>query len=106
MAELVILIGNDNAILVPGLRAASSGELLNNQTASGEVRDENNAPLASPVTFALTYVAGSDGNYEGVIPYSAAITEGRKYIVHVNVDAGANRRGHWELPATAQVRRA
>lgn len=102
---LTILVGNDNAVVIGPLRAATTGELLNNQTVTGEVKDKTNASLGSPVTFTFTYTSGTEAIYVGIIPYTASLTPGEKYYVHVTANAGANRYGHWEYEATADTRR-
>lgn len=100
-----LLVGNDNAVRVRGLREASTGSLLNNQSLTGSVRDAQGAALASPVSFTLSYTPGSDGEYIGTVPYDATLVDQTSYLIFIDINAGPTLHGHLEIPALAAARR-
>ncbi len=55
---------NDNLIRWDGMTRASDGAYVNDATVSWSLKDSDDAEIAAG---ALTYVAGSNGRYQGVL---------------------------------------
>src|SRR5882672_6065861 len=67
----VISIGSDNIVRLDALTNASSGASINNATVTYTLKDSSGTIVLSNQT--MTYVAASNGRYEGTIPQSAWI---------------------------------
>ncbi len=99
-----LFVGNDNWIYVDGLVSKSlSGDTFENSaTVTAQVKDLSGANIGSAVT--LSYIAASNGDYEGTIPDTLAITAGVVYQVEVTADAGAGKKAVWTEKVPAQTR--
>jgi hypothetical protein len=71
-------LGTDTHIHLTGLKD-KDGNFLNAATVTGVLCDTHAVPLpgVSPVTF--SYVAASSGNYDGLLPSTVTLKEGRDY---------------------------
>lgn len=97
---MVAFVANTNILELRGLKDALTGQFINNATVS--VSDLQNADGVGvgPVSgspFAMDYVAGSDGIYRGVLANTWSLVAGECYIAFVEVNAGADRIGHYEF---------
>lgn len=103
----VAYVGNNNTLELRGLRDERTGEYLNAATVTATVQTAAGASLTGetwPKTMA--YVDGSRGVYQANISHAAAFEAEARYTAIITVDAGEGRRGRWELPVLAKVRRS
>lgn len=114
MAKIAIAyVGNTNNVELNGLKSDLEDEYLNNYQPTLTVKDSagNEVDAATSVELwpvAMSYVAGSDGNYVAAISYELELVDGESYTAVIDVDASdtdsGERFGHWELPFIARVR--
>lgn len=98
---MVAFVLNTNILELQGLKDALSDSYINNATVSiTTIEDEDGVavlPLSgSPIT--MSYVAGTNGNYRGVLDATLPFAAGVCYTAHIDADAGVDRIGHWEFP--------
>jgi hypothetical protein len=102
----VIYIGNDNLIEADGLKdAAAAAVYLNVATLTATLQDANGAPVSGASNIALSYVANSNGKYQGNLEDTVVITDGTDYTLVLDAASGG-LKGHWEIPCTARIRRS
>lgn len=89
-----LFAGNDALLRWTGAANSVTGAYLNAATVTAQLYDENDDPKGDPVT--LDYVAGSNGNYLGVLESSvidAHFAVGDRYeLVVTLVQGGVNGR--------------
>jgi hypothetical protein len=103
-AEL-LLAGNDLVFEVRELRDVVAGSYLNAATTTCTLKTAAGVNVTGqswPLT--MTYVASSDGVYRATLPYTLGIAASARYTLHLDIDAGAGKRGHWEIPCLCRVR--
>lgn len=101
-----LYVGNTSIIEVDGL-ADQDGAYQNDATVTLQsLVDKRTGVAVSGVTVPLTlsYVASSNGKYQGTIPYDAAITAGRTYLATVQAISASGQRARWVETVIAQVR--
>lgn len=99
------LVLNTNLLELSGLKSEIDDTFINDAAVSVTLKDAAGAEVAGvswPVT--LDYVAASSGNYRGVLSSAIEFTPKAKYKAFIEVDAGADRTGHWEFPFQAITR--
>lgn len=100
-----IYIMSHNIIEVTGVMNAATDTFLNGadvtltllDTVSGEAIVGQTWPLA------LTYIAGSDGDYRGTILDSIELSANQNLMAEVIVDAGAGLKRYWQRPCIARI---
>lgn len=101
--EIVLFPDNDNYIKITGLYDRTTGNWINSGTVTGSVRDVAKAVLSPAVDLTFSYLAGTNGNWEAFIPDTDTLPLGRHFLF-LEVNAGANKVGHWEIPVNIQTR--
>jgi hypothetical protein len=100
-------IGEDNLVRLLGLKdAAEGGDYINNATVTTELKEQDGTlRTGSPVT--MTYAAGTNGIYEGVLEDTllSSTDEGSYFWIEVTAKQGANTIAFWRLRARAEYRR-
>jgi hypothetical protein len=89
--------GNDHVIQLDELQD-HEGAFVNDATVTlDDIFDERTGDTVLGVSFpvAMDYVSGSNGRYEGLVPYTADVTKFRRYVATVTVLATNGRRGSW-----------
>lgn len=100
-------VGNNNTLELRALRDERTGEFLDAAAVTVTIRDAAGAPITGETwPKAVVHVEGSKGVYQANISYQAAFVPEGQYTAVIDVDAGDARRGHWELPLLAKVRRS
>jgi hypothetical protein len=64
MSRIVLKRGNDQVVTLLGLRAVQTEEYLNEATVRASLQDSHGHGVAAFQNIPMTYVPGSDGNYE------------------------------------------
>jgi hypothetical protein len=107
MTVLCVFVGNTNEIELLGLKSEIEETFIDDAAVTVTVKDADGNSIAGqswPAT--LTFVDGSEGDYRGTLEHDLDLEAGEEYVAHVDANAGANRRGHWEFAFTAKTRRA
>lgn len=96
--EFAFYVGNTNVVRLSGLKRADAGPYINDASVEVTVKDMAGNPVTGQTWPAgMPYVAGTDGNYEGVLSASLAIVAGRTYTAFVNANVPPGLAvGHWE----------
>ena len=103
----VIFDQNDNLLRVIGLKNKSTGSFINaGVTATADLVPEGTTSVITGSAISLSYVAASDGNWEGTYPDTLALTVGAALTARITVNAGAGLQGYWELPVDVRTRTA
>lgn len=106
MTICVFYVANTNVIEVTGLKSAVEDTFIDDAIVTLTVKDaDGNAVSGQTWPLALGYVDDSDGVYRGIIEDDVAFVAGTTYYAHINANAGANRKGHWEASFAAKTRR-
>lgn len=97
-----LYIDNSNVIQIRGLRNAVTGNYVNNATASFTVF-RNGSAISGGSAIAMTYIGGSNGNYFGVLPETADLSNAVHQVV-ITVDGGVNADSVWTITVRPTVR--
>lgn len=101
-----LYVGNTSVIELDGL-ADLDGDYQNDATVTLEsLTNKVTGAAVSGVTTPLTlsYVAGSDGQYQGTIPHDAAVVAGNVYLAVVLAISAAGQRARWTERLVARNR--
>jgi len=85
----------DNRLIVT-VRNSRTKTAINDATVTAYVLDPSNSNAQIGDAITCSYIAGSNGEYRGIIPYTLAVTRGKRYIVKAliiaTVDGGERRQ--------------
>lgn len=95
---MTAFVANTNVLQLVGLKAALDGAWINDATVTVTIKDADGNNVAGAVALDMTYAAGSNGNYSAILAAELPLLARRVYRAVIEVDAGTNRRGHWEFP--------
>ena len=102
-----LLIRNDNIIEAQNVLNTVTGSNINNASAiitiSLAATSASIAGESWPLTMA--YVTASSGKYRATLKNTLSVTENKKYIGTLLIDAGNGLRGEWTVPIIARDRR-
>jgi hypothetical protein len=70
---------------------------VNDATVVMTMKDSAGAAVSGASGLSLTYVTGSNGLYQGTLPYTLTLTAGEDYTVEITGTSGAGARGFWVL---------
>lgn len=101
-----LYVGNTSIIELDGL-ADQDGVYQNDATVTLETLvDKRTGAEVQGISLPLTlsYVSGSNGKYQGMIPHDADVTAGRVYIATILAISSAGQRAQWTETVLAQVR--
>lgn len=87
MSLEVLSIGSDNLVRLDALTNASSGAYVNSATVAYVLKDSAGSVVVSST--AMSYVASSDGRYEGTIQDSVALAENALYTIEITATSGS-----------------
>lgn len=76
-------IDSDNLIRLTGLKDALTGEYINDAAVTAALADDQAVAVEGAEQITLDYVAESQGDYAGLVPHGAALTEGRQYTLTI-----------------------
>lgn len=85
----MIYMGSDTAVLLDGLKNATTGSYINDATVTGYLMDLDETSLA---TFDFVYLTGTSGDYLGTITaaMTTSLTSCTEYIVEVIATSGGS----------------
>src|SRR5690606_34779862 len=101
-----LYVGNTSIIELDGL-ADQDGAYQNDAAVTLQsLVDKRTGDAVSGVTVPLTlsYVASSNGKYQGTIPHDADVTAGRVYIATILAISSAGQKAEWTEGVVAQGR--
>ncbi len=98
----ILLYKNDNLIEVDELKDEVAGTFLLTATVTAVLKDAAGATIGSSIT--LTFVAGSDGKYQGNVPDDLAVSLGDRGTAEITADDGANKRAFWIVEFVVEKR--
>jgi hypothetical protein len=87
MSLEVLAITSDNLVRLDSLTNTSSGAYINTATVTFTLKDSKGTALIT--NSAMAWVSGSNGRYEGTIPYTQALTANAQYTIEVTATSGA-----------------
>lgn len=82
----VISIGSDNIVRLDRLKNASTDAYVNTATVTFTLKDASGAVLQGPTT--MSYVAASNGRYDGIIEDTLSLPENASYTVEITATLG------------------
>lgn len=105
-----VFVGNDHAVYLRGAQAidVTTGQSLPlGATAVVQFRIQTPAGVdvageTWPVT--MTYIAGSPGDFIGILRAEVMLTAGQQYRFLGTVDNGPDQAGRWNMPLTVHTR--
>jgi hypothetical protein len=89
MALEVLAINSDNLVRLDGLTNASTGAYVNNATVTFSLLDAGGNILIA--NSSMSFVASSNGRYEGTIPYTTVLTLNAFYMLQITAIGGGFR---------------
>ena len=78
-----IYISASNLIEISGLKDASNGNYVNTATVTFTLKNSGNSVVSGASAVSMTYVAASNGKYQGTLPNTVSLTEGAKYWLEI-----------------------
>jgi hypothetical protein len=103
---MTVFVANSNVLELQGLKSAIENVFVNDATVTVTLKDSSGASVSGqswPTTMA--YVAASSGNYRAIMKDTLALIAGASYTAFIEVNAGADRIGHWEFKIKPSVRK-
>lgn len=98
----ILLYKNDNLIEVDELKDEVAGSFLNAATVTADLKDSAGAAIGSTIT--LTYVAASNGKYQGTVPDTLVVNLGDRIIAEITADSGPDKRAFWIVGLVVEKR--
>jgi len=86
-SEVVMFRLNDQFIEIDGLVDPTTGTAINGATVTATLVDESGAQVPSLTNVALTYIAGSAGNYRGLVEQTFNPSLGSGYTLTIKASA-------------------
>ena len=104
MATATLYVSNDNNVLLQGYILASTSAPVTDALPSFTVYYENGlTPIPALANVTMSYVAGSNGNYCGLIPGTANLTVGSSYYIVVSFSNYNDQFSGWFTATTRTV---
>jgi hypothetical protein len=99
-------IGSDQLLEVAGLKDPVTGAYVNTATVRATMYEPDGVTVVQGQTWPLTlsYVAASDGDYNGILEDGRDLKDGRLYWIELTADAGGDLIKKWRWSDTARYR--
>ena len=103
---------NDQYLEIDGLQDAVTLVYYSNATVMATLVDQLGDPVPGFTNVAMSYIAGTNGNYRGLVvqtfnpPLGVGYTVQITAIVPGGADPSGNTEGYWEIPAQVTARTA
>lgn len=99
-----IWIGSDNTVAVTSLKNAVTDAYINDATVTFTLRDRNG--VAVVLNGQAPYVAGSNGNYRGILEDTNTVSLIRQgqYTLEISIVDGPGYTAYYEVDCCAMVR--
>ena len=99
--NLRFFIGNNMLLRLKGLKLFKAGTYVNDATVNVVLKDLDDVEVIT--SGAMSYQAGSEGNYERVWPYDASVTLFGQYKAYITA-LGSGLHGDWRPIVVAEER--
>jgi len=83
-------VATDCKVVLSGLKD-DSNNYINNATVTGTMVDANGITVTNGSNITFTYDAGSNGQYEAVVPYNIGTVNGQTYTLNIQAINGSKR---------------
>ena len=83
-----LYVGCDNVVEVDELKNELTGSYMNSATVTFDVFDSDGVAVSDAAAVSMSYVAASNGKYQGVLESAVALVEGNFYTVVVSIVQG------------------
>mgnify|MGYP006969388980 CR=1 FL=1 len=98
------LVLSSNLLRITGLKNAATKAFISaGVTLTAELRLPGSATPVANGTITLSYVAGTNGEWQGTFSRDAAVTPQQSYEVVITADGGEFLTRHWTLPVIAKA---
>lgn len=97
---LTLYVGEDNLIEWNSMQDSADDTYVNDATVTANVKDTSGNVITNGGPLTLSFVAGSNGKYQGVLPNNAALVRGTQYYLEVDA-ASTGRDGKRHIPCVA-----
>jgi hypothetical protein len=104
--ELDGLIDGTTKYLADGVTLNPNPTYLNNAAGTFTVKDSTGTAVTNGGPITMTYVAGSNGTYRGLLTSAFNPPASGGYTIVIDLAATGGFIGHWELPATVLTRKS
>jgi hypothetical protein len=94
---------NTQVINVTGLQDQVSGNYLDAATVSATLYDRLGNPDSVLTDITLVYLAGTQGNYQGTVPFAFNAADGGGYNLVITADQGGVQ-AQWTIPVVVRPR--
>jgi hypothetical protein len=84
---ITFLVSNDNTVSWNGMEN-SRGEFMNSATATFTIKDEDGVAVTNAENIVMSYIAGSNGRYEGVSTSNIGLVVGAPYTLEITAYQG------------------
>lgn len=85
----------DNVIHIIGLKDKVLNTFINNATITATLKDANDVDVPGAVGLSLPYIAASDGEYAGQIPYTVSLTDNAQYTAVITIIGSGYRTTYY-----------
>lgn len=90
-----LYIASDNSLEWNGLRDPRTLDYISDATVTATLKTELGVAVSGAVDIAMTYVSGSNGRYQGIMPYTAlgssVLSINQRLWLEVTAAKGTNR---------------
>lgn len=96
---------NSNLLKITGLKNANDGSWVNSGvTVTAKICPVNSTTAITNGTITLSYVAASNGNWQGTYPSTTPVVRNTSYDLIVTADGGVSLTGVWKIRIRAEER--
>lgn len=99
----VLYVGNDQLIELRGLKDGATGEPLDEATVSCTLLESDGVEVEGE-DWPLSMGAIAPGVYRATLAYTLPLVAGARYLIRIDVNAGAGLRGRWDVPCVCRLR--
>jgi hypothetical protein len=89
MSLEVLSINSSNLVRLDLLTNASTGTYINNATVTFSLKDASGNIIGGLSGVSMSYIASSNGRYEGTVPNSTTLTLNALYTIEITATSGA-----------------
>lgn len=90
---------NTNVLDLLGLKSHIEDVFLNDATVTYTIKDKAGVEIDGATwPQEMVYVAGSNGDYQGILPSLLDMIPGKQYYAWIEAQGGGERIGHWQMP--------
>ena len=81
--------GSDTIVRWDKMRRQTDNEYVNTATVTMTLKTADGVDVSGAVDISLSYVADSNGRYQGVLPHDLVVTVGTTYYLEITAVAGS-----------------